>query len=553
MGIKDAGFALIMLDIDGFKYYNDALGYEVGDKLIIKIAERLNSILSKKELLYRYSADRFVIIIKAKNLEKYQSFVKDIIGLFNQPFSAANYDLNVIVNMGISVCHANEQITSEQMIKNAEVALYWARKSKHKYKFYSSDISIQDFKHFGLRNDLKNAVGNNQLRVYYQPIIKLDSNEILAAEALLRWEHPNWGLVSPKEFISLAEETGYIIEIGNWMFREVCRSYKQWLSSNLKPVKVSVNFSSIQLLESNFAENIINTINEFDLDPDFLVMEITESVLLEKSQITSFNFQTLKSYGIQIALDDFGTGYSSLAYLHSFNIDILKLDASFIRNIGKDEISTIITKNIIKMTQELKLKLVAEGIETEEQLKFLRDLKCFSGQGYIYSKPVPKKEFEKILLQQKLSPLMADNTEIKLQQDRRRYYRIYFRNLLEADLTIKEIKGRNVDVGNSKVLISNISAVGLCFISNLRLPAERQIILQFFTQLDNTIIKINGYIVWSKEADNDLFEYGVEFIIGEKERTDLLNLLDKIKIKMDSDISLPEGNFISSSAEVYFK
>lgn len=544
--------ALMMLDIDGFKYYNDALGYEVGDKLIVKVAERLSSNLSKNELLYRYSADRFVVIVKAKSLEEYQSIARTIIALFEQPFSAANYDLNVIVNVGISICYANEQHTYEQMIKNAEIALIWARKSKHKFKFYSSDISIQDFKHFSLRNDLKNAITKNQLMVFYQPIVRLDSNELYAAEALLRWQHPEWGLVSPREFIELAEETGYITEIGNWLLREVCRTYKNWLAKNFKPIKISVNFSSIQLLESNFSENIIAIINEFELDPEFLIMEITESVLVDKSHATSYSLQTLKNHGIQIALDDFGTGYSSLAYLHSFNLDILKLDSAFIKNIGKDNISTVITKNVIKMAQELDLKLVAEGIETVEQLNFLRELNCFSGQGYIYSKPMPLHDFEKVLASMTLSPETAANTEVISHEERRKYYRLYFKNPLAADLTIKEIKGKNIDVGNSKVLISNISASGLGFVSNLRLPSGRDIILQFVTQIDSTIIKIKGYVVWSNEAGNDLFNYGVEFIIGEQERKDLLDLLDRVKAKMEKDNTLPEGNFVSST-EAFFK
>ncbi len=549
-----AGFALMMLEIDGFKYINDALGYQVGDLLIIRIAERLRSLLGGSDYLCRYSGVRFAFIVQSGGADKrHKEYAEDIMELFDRSFKVDEYELSVNVNMGISLYDANTQDV-DTLIMHAESALFWSKdETRSRFGFYSSDISIQNYKQFELRNDLHRAIDMNQLRAYYQPIVNLAANEIIAVEALIRWEHPEWGMVSPKEFITLAEETGFIINIGNWILREVCCNYRQWLDKGLPAVKAAVNFSCIQFFQNDFVDNIKKIIDEFKLDPNFLVMEITESILMNKTDKVISDIKRLQSLGIQVALDDFGSGYSSLAYLNSLNIDIIKMDGSFVRNINADETSTVIIRNIVNMAKELKIKLVAEGIENWEQLNYLREIKCYTGQGYIYSRPVPSEDFERMLARRKLKPVIVNNAPVSPRDDRRSYFRLKFHQLLQAELMILKIRGKNVNVGNTKVLIKNIGAGGLCFVTNLQLPVEKDFLLQFTAELIGVELKLYGYPVWGGEFEDDLFQYGVEFTMDENERGELIRILNLVQIKMRNNILFAEGSFAAESPRLYFK
>ncbi len=402
-------FAVLMIDIDKFNKIVDALGYKTGDKLIIQISNKIKEYLSEKSFFCRYSEDRFVIIHgEINHMNEYEKFAKEITDLFHANYIVDKYEIEVNIHIGISLCRKDNK-DFERLIKHTEVALYWAKnEGKNNYKFYFSDTDEQNYKLYELRSDLRKAVENNQLHVYYQPIMNLKTNTIIAAEVLLRWNHPVHGLIPPKEFIPMAEETGYIINIGNWLIEEVCKSYNEWLNKGMPKIKISVNYSAIQFFENNFVENIINTIKKYRLTPSFLIIEITESILIDNTDKAISDIKRLKAYGIQIALDDFGTGFSSLSYLSSLKIDILKIDRSFIKNISIENNSTIITKNIINMAQELNIKLVAEGVEKPNQLEFLRNINCYAGQGYIYSKPLPKSDFEVLLYGKSLRPSMYD-------------------------------------------------------------------------------------------------------------------------------------------------
>ena len=518
----DQDFALIMLDIDGFRLVNDALGYQLGDQLILLVAERLKEILGPDRFICRYSGDQFAIIVQ--NLHKsweYEQIIKKITSLFTAAYKVDLYELDMTVSLGISM-FPNDEKDPDLLINYANISLLRAKhEGKNRYKFYSSDIGIQIYKQVVLRNDLMKAIERNQFQVYYQAQVRLESNDIIAAEALIRWEHPEWGMVSPNEFISLAEESGFIINLGNWMLREVCKNYKNWMENGMSKIKVSVNYSSIQFFERNFVENILNIINEYGLDPHFLIMEITESVFMKNPEKAIIDIKRLQSEGIQVALDDFGTGFSSLSYLNSFNIDILKIDRSFIKNVMIDEASTIITRSVIDLAQELRIKLVAEGIENWDQLAYLRDLNCYSGQGFLYNKPMPIDEFENLLLCQKCLPteLLREKEE---RRDKRKYLRIKLPMILEADMSIIEIPGQKFKVGKIKVDIKNIGSEGLCFTAGVRLPVNRELRLQFSIPMkDGTSVSIAGYPVWVQEMEESCYEYGVEFEHKPAEKIDL--------------------------------
>lgn len=521
-GDPNYNFALIMLDIDGFRYVNDALGYQLGDQLIVQVASRLREFLGENEFLCRYAGDQFAVIIQNLNKSwEYEQVVKKIAMLFKDAYKVDLYELDMTVSLGISM-YPHDGRDPDLLINYANISLLRSKhEGKNRYKFYSSEIGIQIYKQVVLRNDLLKAIERKQFQVYYQAQVKLESSDILAAEALIRWEHPEWGMVSPNEFISLAEETGFIINLGNWMLNEVCKTYKNWMEQGRAPIKVSVNYSSIQFYEKNFVENIIAIINQYELNPHFLIMEITESVFMKNPEKAIIDIKRLQNEGIQVALDDFGTGFSSLSYLSSFNIDILKIDRSFIKNVMMDDASTIITRSVIDLAQELRIKLVAEGIENQEQLSYLKGVNCYSGQGFLYNKPMPSGEFEQLLEKKKCLPTELLN-EKKSGKEHRKYLRIKLPKLLEADMSILERPEQKFKVGSVKVEVKNISSEGLCFAAGVRLPVNKELLLEFIIPTkDGKEAKICGYPVWAQETEKHWYEYGVEFDHSPSDKIDL--------------------------------
>ncbi|HPT78906.1 MAG TPA: EAL domain-containing protein [Candidatus Atribacteria bacterium] len=393
-------FAVILLDLDGFKRINNSLGFNIGDMLITQISARLVSFLGESAFVSRYSGDRFAIILERfDSFEQCRDIVRGVLCLFDRTFKVGLFELEATVSLGISI-FPNDGKEPDELLNNADMALLRAKNEGGKRaKFFSRDISRENYRQYSLRKDLLSSIEKNQLRVYYQPVVNLFNGEILAVEALIRWEHPVWGLVSPGEFIHMAEETGFIIPMGKWLLREVCKNYKSWLNEGLPPIKVSVNYSAVQFFENDFVEKIKGIIDEYGLDYRFLIIEITESILLKRTDKTVSDIKKLQALGIRLALDDFGTGFSALSYLSAFDIDILKIDGSFIRNVVTDEANEIIIKSIINMAAELKILLVAEGIETEEQHRHMKMLSCYAGQGYLFARPMPEGDFKAILRQ----------------------------------------------------------------------------------------------------------------------------------------------------------
>lgn len=391
-------FAVMMLDLDGFKRINNLLGFTIGDLMITQISARLVDYLGETAFISRYSGDRFAIILERfDSLEHCSNIARGILSLFDRTFKLGLYELDAAVSLGVSI-FPNDGKTPEELLNNADMALLRAKNEGGKrVKFYSRDISRENLRLYSLRKDLLSSIEKNQLRVYYQPVVSLMTGEILAVEALVRWQHPVWGLISPGEFIYLAEETGYIIPMGKWLLREVCKSYKSWLDEGLPRIKVSVNYSAVQFFENNFVDNIKAIIDEYGLDYHFLIIEITESILLQRTEKTVADINRLQTLGIRLAVDDFGTGFSSLSYLGAFDIDILKIDGSFIRNVTSGQANEVIIKSIINMASELNILLVAEGIETAEQHRHMEKLNCYAGQGYLFARPMPEGDFKALL------------------------------------------------------------------------------------------------------------------------------------------------------------
>jgi len=352
----------------------------------------------------------------------------------------------------------------------------------------------------------------------------------------------------------LAEETGCIIDIGKWVIRQVCGNYKRWQDSGLPPIKVVVNVSGIQLMESGFANKIKSVIDEYGLNPKFLIIEIAEDVLLKNTDTTISNIETLRSFGIEIALNSFGLGFSSFTYQNRLKIDIIKLNGSFLKGIPYNKVNSVIVESAIHLAQGLKIKMGVEGIETWDQLTYLKYLNCYAGQGNIFGQGVELEEIEKILARRICKPLMVSEKKAMLDDQRRKLFRIDLPSPLESVLEVIEIDGKKVNVNSTKVLIKNIGPGGLCFVSNIKFPVKNDVVLQFTFQLLGQEIVVSGYIVWSKKEEEDnLYEYGIKFIMDESERASLIRILNQVQIKIRRNILFSEGSFVSVSYKTYFR
>ncbi len=553
-GQKGDRFGVYMIDIDGFKDVSDALGMGVGDALIKKVGKVIKERFQNEEaFLARYYGDQFGLLLGCtETLMTCRLATEQILSIFHEPFHIDQYELNITASVGFSV-YPDDGEEAIELIKNSNTALNRAKKEgKSRYQAYSSRMDVKSFKEFSLRNDLKRAIEENQLVIYFQPILKLNTGEILGVEALTRWEHPEWGLVKPEEFIPIAENTGMIIPMGQWILDRVCRYYREWLDKGLPLVKMAVNYSGVQFFQKNFVEYIVNTLADYKIDPRQFIFEITESVLLDQGQQTENNLKVLRSLGIQIAIDDFGTGYSSFSYLHTMDVDILKIDHEFLHDVPDDESRKKILKAIIGLAKDLKMKIVAEGVENWDQLLYLRRLNCLVGQGNLYQRAIPAEAIEPVLARRRIRPQRANDASDQPEKERRKSFRVEFLSLLEADMTILEINGKKTNVGNTKCLIRNIGPGGLCFLTNVNFPLKRDLILQFGTELMGQVLRVHGTPVWREELELGIVTYGLEFNIDENARMKLTGLLNQVHIRVKNDVGFNDGRFIATSIRTFF-
>lgn len=394
--------AVIFLDLDRFKVINDTLGHYVGDVLLQQVANKLKSYVSEDQIVARFGGDEFIILLNhLSTSEQAADFAQGIPGLLKEPFIIEGNELFVTSSIGISL-YPNDGIDGETLLKNADIAMYRSKeKGGNSYHYYHPDMNKRSMHRLNLEVHLRKALERNEFQIYYQPIIDLKSGTVYGMEALVRWHHPEWGLVSPGEFIPLAEETGLIIPIGNWVLQESCRQNMVWQKSGAPPLVVSVNISAIQFHQVNFVQIVMDALNESKLPPELLCLEITENIAMNNVPHIVETMQKLKLLGVQISIDDFGTGYSSLSYLKRFRVQTLKIDQSFIRDVTHDEDNAAIVTALIAMSHRLKIKSLAEGVETKEQLDFLIQQGCNEIQGYVFSKPLPARDFELILKENK--------------------------------------------------------------------------------------------------------------------------------------------------------
>jgi diguanylate cyclase (GGDEF)-like protein len=411
---EDHLFAVLFLDLDRFKNINDSLGHTIGDQLLIAIARRVEGCLRPMDTVARLGGDEFAIMLDG--LDDFNTAIhvaERVQHDLMQPFNLNGHEVYTTTSIGIALSTTGYD-HPDNILRDADIAMYRAKDNgKARYEMFDKVMHTRAVALLKLENDLRHAIERQEFRVHYQPIISLETDQIAGFEALVRWEHPERGLVSPGEFIPLSEETGLIMEIGQWVLQESCRQVRQWQVSLQRPLTLSVNLSGKQFVQPNLIEQIKNTLQETDFDPRWLRLEITESVVMENAEAAASMLLQLRELGVHLSIDDFGTGYSSLSYLHRFPVTTLKIDRSFIGRMGQGDENAEIVRTIITLASNLGMDVVAEGIETEDQLAQLRALKCEYGQGFLFSKPVEAETAKMMVLERSpraIAPLRADTT-----------------------------------------------------------------------------------------------------------------------------------------------
>ncbi len=406
--------AVLFLDLDNFKRINDTLGHRAGDYLLKLVSERLNGTIRSSDSLARNRSDKpqttvarqggdefTLILTEIRNPEDAAKVAHRIVSKLSEPYKLEGYEVFITVSVGIAIFPVDgEDIDS--ILMNADAAMYHAKKQgKNNFQFYRLTMNERAIERLNLENDLRKALERDELLLHYQPKVGIQSGEIVGMEALIRWQHPELGMVSPAEFIPLSEETGLIVPIGEWVLQAACAQINAWQSQGLPHIPVSVNLSSQQFQHQELLITIERLLESSGISPEHLMLEITESVIMQNTDSTFDILNTLTAIGLRLLIDDFGTGYSSLSYLKRLPVFAIKIDRSFIRDISTSPDDAAIIKAIIAMAQNLKLKVVAEGVETEEQLAFLRDEQCDVMQGYLFSRPLPAEEASKLLAREK--------------------------------------------------------------------------------------------------------------------------------------------------------
>lgn len=393
----DKKVAILFLDLDRFKGINDTLGHNVGDYVLKQVAERLSQNVRKSDTVARLGGDEFTIILpEIKKEDVAISVVNKIFKALTYPFFYKEQELFITTSIGITF-YPDDAISIENLLINADSAMYKAKEQGNRFALYTPEINDKLSRDRIIEQGLHKALDRAELTIYYQPQIDLKTKKIIGLEALLRWIHPELGYVSPAEFIPVAEQTGLIVPIGEWVIKEACRKNKDWQEKGYPSITLAVNLSARQFMDSNLVPTIIRILKETKLDPKYLDLEITESISIYNINKIIQILTELKAIGVNVSIDDFGTGHSSLSYLKSFPITHLKIDKSFVDDIVSDKSNLVIIKAIIEMAHGLDLKVIAEGVESKEQLLYLEKLNCNAAQGYIFSRPLPTLEIEKLL------------------------------------------------------------------------------------------------------------------------------------------------------------
>lgn len=398
---RGSKLAILFFDIDHFKRVNDTLGHEVGDQLLKVLSKKLQMCIRASDTLSRQGGDEFVVLLPELTDDAVPAEIaQKILFSIKDPISIANHELFITASIGIAV-YPDDGDNVDVLTRHADAAMYHAKNSgRNNYQFFTKEMSARVAAQLTMENSLQKAIANNELLLFYQPKVSIKTGKIIGAEALIRWVHPQWGMMMPDRFIKIAEDSGLIRGIGHWVLREACTQNKKWQDSGLPEIPIAINVSVVELHHAHFTQEVTKVLLQTGLQPYHLELEVTESVAIQ-SEVTVINdLNKLKEMGVRLSVDDFGTGYSSLSYLKLLPVNTIKIDKSFIRDIQVDANDAAIVTAIIKMSQSLGLTVIAEGVETQAQLEFLQSHDCDEMQGYLFSRPLPADEFAALLAQQ---------------------------------------------------------------------------------------------------------------------------------------------------------
>jgi len=391
--------AFLYLDLDNFKTINDSLGHAVGDVLLTMVAARLRRSVRDTDTISRQGGDEFLIMLTdLPEVDAATPVVQKLMEQFQVPFEIDGRELMTSISVGIAV-YPDDGKDFDALLRKTDTAMYRAKDGgRNAYRFFDPHMNVEAVEHLSMRNGLRFAAERGELVLHYQPQIDLNTGKIVGAEALIRWNHPQLGMVMPGRFIPVAEESGLIVPIGEWVLREACRQAAAWRKAGGTGMVVAVNMSAVQFTRGGLDRSVIAALDEAGIDPSMLELEVTESILIRDTEATLATVKRLKLLGVRLSIDDFGTGYSSLSYLKRFEVDKLKIDQSFIRDLANDPEDAAIVRSIIQMARSLGLRTTAEGVEHEALLNYLRTYQCDEAQGYHFGRPMPAESFADYLL-----------------------------------------------------------------------------------------------------------------------------------------------------------
>ncbi|MCH8921085.1 MAG: EAL domain-containing protein, partial [Chloroflexi bacterium] len=397
--------AVMFLDLDQFKVVNDTVGHALGDRLLQSVAERLTGLVRDGDTVARVGGDEFTLLLaEVERVEEVAEVAERVLDALRQPWVLNGHEFRITTSIGIAMFPSDGE-DADSLLSNADTAMYRAKdQGRDNYKLYTPAMNARIVERLALENSLRHGLERGEFLVYYQPQVDIASGKIVGMEALVRWQHPERGLVFPAEFIPVAEETGLIVPLGEWVLRTACAQNKAWQEAGFPPMRVAVNLSARQFQQRDLIEEVDVVLKETGLEARWLQLEITEGMAMQDVESNIAVLRKLREMGVQIAIDDFGTGHSSLSYLSRLPIDVIKIDQSFIQDLTTDPNDAAIARSIIVMAHNLKLKVIAEGVETEEQLAFLKKRRCDEMQGYLFSKPAPAEAFEEMLKQSGRTP-----------------------------------------------------------------------------------------------------------------------------------------------------
>jgi diguanylate cyclase (GGDEF)-like protein len=405
----DSLVGLMFVDLDRFKQVNDTMGHRFGDQLLRAVTERLKGCARDCDTVARLGGDEFAILMdNLKHANDADVIAQRIVDSMRQPFHIMGRELVVSLSIGIAI-YPRDDTEVGALLSKADAAMYEVKANgRNGFRAYIPGLSMYSLEHMSLETDLRSALDNNELVLHYQPQVSLANDQVVGVEALARWEHPRHGLISPAHFIPIAEESGQIVAIGKWILRQACLQHRSWVEQNLPPLRMAVNISALQFRQADFSREVRAIIEETGMDPYFIELELTESIVMQDVGTVLETLQDLKQLGVRLAIDDFGTGFSSLSYLRRFPIDRLKIDQSFVRGIEQMPVNESIVRAIAALARSLSLEITAEGTETEAELALVRACKCNEAQGYRYARPLAAGEFLNWLRAYKRNYVMRD-------------------------------------------------------------------------------------------------------------------------------------------------